>query len=173
MDCRKTKIDVFAYVNSNKVSVFSKCLLKLITIFLHLHESILFSSRHLDMLYPVRIARPLGTSFSLHNFYFRRGQTFAVGVHKLLPWMFTNFCRGCSQTFAVDVHKLLPWVFTNFCRRCSQTFAVDVHKLLPWVFTNFCRRCSQTFAVTSIQVIVVGVYKSCCHTFSIVVVDLK
>ena len=180
MDCRKTKIDVFAYVNSNKVSVFSKCPLKLITIFLHLHESILFTSRHLDMLYPVRITRPLGTSFSLHNFYFRRGQTFAVGVHKLLPSMFTNFCRGCSQTFAVNVHKLLSWVFTNFCRRyamftnfcrrCSQTFAVDVHKLLLWMFTNFCRRCSQTFAVTSIQVIVVGVYKSCCHTFSIALV---
>ena len=154
MDCRKTKIEVLAYVNSNKVLVFSKCLLKLITIFLHLHESILFASRHLDMLYPVRIARPLGTSFSLHNFYFRavkllpwvftnfcRGcsQTFAVGVHRLLPWMFTDFCRGCSQTFAVDVHKLLPWMFTNFCRGCSQTFAVDVHKLLPWMFANFCR----------------------------------
>ena len=147
MDCRKTKIDVFAYVNSNKVSVFSKCLLKLITIFLHLHESIIFSSRHLDLLYPVRIARPLGTSFSLHNFYFRRGQTFVVGVHKLLPWMFTNFCRGCSQTFAVGDHKLLSWVFTNFCRGCSQTFVVGVHKLLPWVFTNFCRGCSQTFAL--------------------------
>ena len=167
MDCRKTKIDVIAYVNSNKVSVFSKCLLKLITIFLHLHQSIFFSSRHLDMLYPVRIARPLGTSFSLHNFYFRRGQTFAVGVHKhfpvdvhkLLPSMFTNFCRQCSQTFAVDVHKLLPWMFTNFCRRCSQTFAVGVHKLLLWMFTNFCRGCSQTFSRRCSQTFAVDVHK--------------
>ena len=139
MDCRKTKIDVFAYVNSNEVSVFSKCLLKLITIFLHLHESIIFSSRHFDMLCPVRIARPLGTSFSLHNFYFRRGQTFAVGVHKLLPWMFTNFCHGCSQTFAVYVHKLLPSMFTNFCRDVDTSYCCRcLQELLSYIFSR-CR----------------------------------
>ena len=60
----------------------------------------------------------------------------AVGVHKLLPQVFTNFCRGCLQTFAVGVYKLLPWVFTYICRT---TFAVGVHKLLPSVFINYCR----------------------------------